>query len=352
MDSTRPYYFGLRCLLPPVLIHRGGEPVGAAAGVAVLAGTGVAGKTARRTRSTARTLPSAAGARRQVGLALHGECDAFALQIDFHHGDLHALLHFHNVCRVFHKVVRELADVDEAVLVDADVYERAERRDIGDDARQLHADGKVGDLLHTFNERERLEFLAGIAPGLGQFGEDVVEGGQADFVGDVVFESYLFAQQLVFDEVAHVAAEVARHGIDDAVALGMHRAFVERVLGIADAQEARRLLKGLRAQARNLEQILAGLERAVGVAEGDDGFGDGRADAGDVGQELLGGGVQLHAHAVGRIDEEQHGQGLAAAPRAQKLFRDAEKLSDEGFSQLEMMAEMLKEREKQKKKEG
>lgn len=55
---------------------------------------------------------------------------------------------------------------------------------------------------------------------------------------------------------------------------------------------------------------------------------------------------------LGRIDEEQHGQGLAAAPRAQKLFRNAEKLSDEGFSQLELMAEMLKEREKQKKKGG
>lgn len=53
---------------------------------------------------------------------------------------------------------------------------------------------------------------------------------------------------------------------------------------------------------------------------------------------------------LSRINEEQHGQGLAAAPRAQKLFRNAEKLSDEGFSQLELMAEMLKEREKQKKK--
>lgn len=51
-----------------------------------------------------------------------------------------------------------------------------------------------------------------------------------------------------------------------------------------------------------------------------------------------------------RIDEEQHGQGLAAAPRAQKLFRDAEKLSDDGFSQLELMAQILREREEKKKK--
>ena len=52
---------------------------------------------------------------------------------------------------------------------------------------------------------------------------------------------------------------------------------------------------------------------------------------------------------LGRIDEEQHGQGVAAAPRAQQLFRHAEKLSEDSFSQLEMMARMLKEREDQKK---
>jgi len=53
---------------------------------------------------------------------------------------------------------------------------------------------------------------------------------------------------------------------------------------------------------------------------------------------------------LGRIDEEQHGQGLAAAPRAQQLFRHAEKLTEDGFSQLELMAKMLREREEQKKK--
>jgi transcriptional regulator with XRE-family HTH domain len=55
---------------------------------------------------------------------------------------------------------------------------------------------------------------------------------------------------------------------------------------------------------------------------------------------------------LGRIDEEQHGQGLAAAPRAQQLFRHAEKLSEEGFSQLETMAQVLREREEKKKKGG
>ena len=53
---------------------------------------------------------------------------------------------------------------------------------------------------------------------------------------------------------------------------------------------------------------------------------------------------------LGRIDEEQHGRGLASAPRAQQLFRHAEKLSDKSFSALEMMAKALLDQEKQKKK--
>ena len=51
---------------------------------------------------------------------------------------------------------------------------------------------------------------------------------------------------------------------------------------------------------------------------------------------------------LGRIDEEKHGQGMAAAPRAQQLFRHAEKLSDEAFSALERMARALSQEEDNK----
>lgn len=51
---------------------------------------------------------------------------------------------------------------------------------------------------------------------------------------------------------------------------------------------------------------------------------------------------------LGRIDEEQHGTGMAAAPRAQQLFRHAEKLSDASFEALEMMAKSLLEKEQKR----
>ena len=54
---------------------------------------------------------------------------------------------------------------------------------------------------------------------------------------------------------------------------------------------------------------------------------------------------------LGRIDEREHGKGFSSGPRAQQLFRHAEKLSDEGIGALEDMAAILAEREK-KKREG
>lgn len=52
---------------------------------------------------------------------------------------------------------------------------------------------------------------------------------------------------------------------------------------------------------------------------------------------------------LGRIDEEQHGQGISAAPRAQQLFRHAENLSDQSFDLLESMAKTLWEKENERK---
>ena len=53
---------------------------------------------------------------------------------------------------------------------------------------------------------------------------------------------------------------------------------------------------------------------------------------------------------LGRIDEEKHGQGLGAAPRAQQLFRHAQNLTAESFETLEAMAKMLGEKDEERRK--
>jgi hypothetical protein len=57
----------------------------------------------------------------------------------------------------FHEAVAHLADVDEAVLMHADVHEGSERGGVRDDAGKLLAGLEVFHFLDALGEAERLE---------------------------------------------------------------------------------------------------------------------------------------------------------------------------------------------------
>ena len=174
---------------------------------------------------------------------------------------------FQDFDRVLHKVVGNLADMDEAVLVDADVDESAESSNIGDDAGEFLADFEVTRFGDAFGKTERFKLLAGVAAGFGEFSQDVLKGGKADGGGDVFVKVDAGAERCVADEVGDRAVQVPGHLRNDRIALGMDRAGVEGVRGVADAEEASRLLEGFFAEARDVLELLAGLERAVEVAD-------------------------------------------------------------------------------------
>ena len=73
----------------------------------------------------------------------------------------------------------------QAVLVNADVHESPESGHIGDYSREFLAGLQVPYLL-GFAENEGLELLARVAAGLGQLGDDVLQGGLAHFFGDIL----------------------------------------------------------------------------------------------------------------------------------------------------------------------
>ena len=128
------------------------------------------------------------------------------------------------------EVVGELADVDQAVLVDADIDERAEGGDVGDDAGQFHARREVLGFVHAVGEAERLELLARIAAGFGEFGEDVVEGRQADVLGDVVLAVDLLAASSLSSRSWTLQPRSAAMRSTRRVAFGVDAGGVERVL--------------------------------------------------------------------------------------------------------------------------
>ena len=111
---------------------------------------------------------------------------ALARDVDAEHLDPDDVAGLDHLARVGDEGPRHRGDVHEAVLVHADVDERAERRHVGDDALQHHAGRQVLQRLHALRERGRRERRARVAAGLLQLAQDVGDGRQAErVVGEV-----------------------------------------------------------------------------------------------------------------------------------------------------------------------
>ena len=119
-----------------------------------------------------------------VGLFAHAESDPVSRNIDLHHAHLDDIPGLHHLVRILDEPVRQLADVNEAVLVDPDIHECTEGGDVGDGAFQPHAGLKVSDLVYIFRERRCLEGGSRISSGLFQLAKDVANSGQAETVID------------------------------------------------------------------------------------------------------------------------------------------------------------------------
>lgn len=150
--------------------------------------------------------------------ALEAEADALSGDVDFGDGGLHLLADLDDFVGIFDEVVGELADVCEAVLVDADVDEGAECGDVGDDAGELHAFLQVGDFVDAFLELDELKLGAGVASGFGELLHDILKRGEADFFCSVFLDINLVARSGIGHEVLDADGEVLGHLLEQRVA--------------------------------------------------------------------------------------------------------------------------------------
>ena len=120
--------------------------------------------------------------------AFHGERNAAAPEVDVSDANADMLVEADNIHRMADASVGELRNVDEAILMDADVYEGTEVCDVCDDAGQLHAFAQVVDGTDVSVELERFERLAWVAAGFLQFVHDVSKSGQAHFGAYVLID--------------------------------------------------------------------------------------------------------------------------------------------------------------------
>ena len=106
----------------------------------------------------------------------HCQTDAIPIHVNLQHLHADLLVQMNYFVRVFDVMVSHLTDMDEAVLVHADVDEGAEGGDVGDDAVEGHPDAQVVDGADVLVELEGFKGLAWVTAGLVQLGEDVVDG--------------------------------------------------------------------------------------------------------------------------------------------------------------------------------
>ena len=158
----------------------------------------------------------------------------------------------------------------------ADIDECAERRHVCNDSRQAHPFLQIGNFVHAFLEREYFKLFARVASGFFKFLQNILQGRQADILGNIFFQINAGTQFPVGEQRGNVATQIRRHLFDERVAFRVHGGGVKRVFAVANAQKARALLKSFFAEARHFFQIFAGTERAVFVAVGDNVGGDAR----------------------------------------------------------------------------
>ncbi len=188
--------------------------------------------------------------------------------------------------------------VHQAVLVHADVDERAERGHVGDHALQQHAGLEVGQIFSTPSAKVAvLKAGRGSRPGFSSSLEDVGDGRADRTSSSTNSVGFSPRQALPLPISAGMSAAVAPGSAGPPGTPRVHAGRVERVVAAGDAQEAGALLERLRAEPRHLLERRAGAERPVGVAVRHDARGEALADAGDPGEQRRGRGVDVDAHA-------------------------------------------------------
>ena len=241
-----------------------------------------------------------------LGHALDGEADSVAFFVHVQDHDLDDITDLEGLAGVVQAARGDLGDVDQAVLVDADIHEGTEIDDVADGTGEDHALLQVLDLQNILAQDGLGQVFTGVAAGLLQFFGDIQQGGDAHLTGGgQLFHAKLLHARIQLPEVlGHILGGVAavfQQIPCGGVGLRVDAGAVENVGTLGDAQEARALLEGLGADLGDFLDLGAGGEGAVLLAIGHDVFRCGGRQAGDPAQEAGRGGVQVHAHGVDAV---------------------------------------------------
>ena len=154
----------------------------------------------------------------------------------------------------------------QAVLVHTQIHKRTESRHIADRAFEHHAFAQIAYLFHTFGQARHLEIRPRIAPWLFQLFENILHRNNAHA---------LVGKQLGPQALQHVTASQQRlhrlpgffqNALNHGIAFRVDAGVIQRIFAAANTQKTSALFKGLSAQTRHLQELLAAGKRALRFA--------------------------------------------------------------------------------------
>ena len=191
--------------------------------------------------------------------------------------------------------------MDQAVLVHADVDERAELRHVADRAFKDHSLDQIPDVFHAVVEARHLEIRTRVATGLFQFAEDVLHRDDAELLVGEQFGPERLQHLGAAHQLGDGLAGRLDHPLHHRVGFRVHTRHVQRIGAATDAQKAGALLERLGPETGHFEQLLARGEGAVGLAPAHHRLGDAARQARDARQQRHAGRVEVdtdRVHAV------------------------------------------------------
>src|SRR5579871_1640399 len=275
--------------------------------------------------------------------ALHTQLYPPALRIYADHAHLHDLPNSDDRERVAHEAIGKLGDMHQAILLDADIDERAEVYHVAHGSLQDHAGREVFYLQHVVAQDGRGQRVTRVEAGFFQVVENVVERGQADAdllrdidpgrllaitIGRAMAVGATEAA-LQLDELAELrhalgwfrlltagvvgGGQHGEQGTRSGIAFGVDEGIVERLAAVGDLEKACRLHEGGRAKPWNLLQLLTRVEAAMLLAVLDDSSRHARVNARHMLEQRGGSGIDLDPREVDAGDHhavEHVGQRL------------------------------------------
>ena len=229
---------------------------------------------------------------------LHRQRNAFSGHIHLHHLNFNDIARLHHLARIGHKLVAELAHVHQAILMHAQIDERAKGRHVTDRALQYHAFFQVFDIFHAIVEARHLEVWPGVTPWFLQFLQNILDRDHAKLRVDKKLGAQRFEHVGAAHQAGNGLARLDNDLLNHGIGLWMDASHVQRVVAPANAQKAGALLKGFGPQTGHIQQLLTGFESAILIAPAHDRLGNSSTQARYVCQQGYAGGVEINAHRV------------------------------------------------------